>query len=122
MYVCVKEKKNSFKLTVCSYVTYAFQSEFRLYSCPSVKELLAQNSASLAKWLVRFELKDGGFDSCCSHLNSFEIHLIILRYIRNVNLPFKKGFKFAELLTKTSFLYGEGNKLSRCRKYMRENN
>ena len=25
-------------------------------------------------------------------------------YIRNVNFPFKKDFKFAELLTKTSFL------------------
>ena len=35
--------------------------------------------------------------------NSFEIHEIILRYIKNVNLPFKKDFKFAELLTKTSF-------------------
>ena len=35
--------------------------------------------------------------------NSFEIHVIILRYIRNINLPFKKDFKFAELLTKTSF-------------------
>ena len=35
--------------------------------------------------------------------NSFEIHLIILRYRKNVNLPFKKDFKFAELLTKTSF-------------------
>ena len=39
-------------------------------------------------------------------------------YMRNVNLPFKKDFKFAELLTKTSiFVYfrdrpenGEGNK------------
>ena len=39
-------------------------------------------------------------------------------YIRNVNLPFKKDFKFAELLTKTSFFVyfrdrpenGEGNK------------
>ena len=35
--------------------------------------------------------------------SSFEIHVIILRYIRNVNPPFKKDFKFAELLTKTSF-------------------
>ena len=26
-----------------------------------------------------------------------------LRYIKNVNLPFKKDFEFAELLTKTSF-------------------
>ena len=38
-------------------------------------------------------------------------------YIRNVNLPFEKGFKFAELLTKTYFFVyfrdrpenGEGN-------------
>ena len=35
--------------------------------------------------------------------NSFKIHVIILRYIRNVNLPFKKDFKFAELLNKTCF-------------------
>ena len=43
---------------------------------------------------------------------------VFLRYIKNVNLSFKKDFKFAELLTKTSFsLYfrdlpenGEGNK------------
>ena len=34
---------------------------------------------------------------------SFKIHVIILMYIRNVNVPFKKGFKFAELLTKKSF-------------------
>ena len=62
--------------------------------------------------------------------NSFEIHEIILRYIKNVNLPFKKDFKFAELLTKTSFfLYfrdrpenGERNKQRRRRKYMRKSN
>ena len=62
--------------------------------------------------------------------SSFEIHVIILSYIRNVNLPFKKDFKFAELLTKTSFfLYfrnrpknGEGNKLRRRRKYMSKSN
>ena len=35
--------------------------------------------------------------------NSFEIHAITLRFIKNVNLQFKKDFKFAELLTKTSF-------------------
>ena len=33
----------------------------------------------------------------------FEIYVIILRYTRNVNLSFKKDFKFAELLTKTFF-------------------
>ena len=62
--------------------------------------------------------------------NSFEIHVIILRYIKNVNLPFKKDFKFAELLTKTSFfLYfrdhpenGEGSKQRRRRNYMRKSN
>ena len=62
--------------------------------------------------------------------NSFEIDVIILRFIRNANLPFKKYFKFAELLTKKSFsLYfrnhpknGEGSKLRRHRKYMRKNN
>ena len=62
--------------------------------------------------------------------NGFEIYVIILRYIRNVNLPFKKDFKFAELLTKTffflyfrdSFENGERNKQRRRRKYMRKNN
>ena len=61
-------------------------------------------------------------------IKSFEVHVIILRCIRNVNLPIKKDFKFAELLTKTSFfLYfrdrpknGEGNKLRRRRKYIRK--
>ena len=51
-------------------------------------------------------------------------------YIRNLNLLFKKGFKIAELLIKTSiFLYfrdrpknGEGNKQMRRRKYMRKSN
>ena len=33
----------------------------------------------------------------------FKIHVIILIYRRNVNLPFKKDFKFAELLTKKPF-------------------
>ena len=37
--------------------------------------------------------------------NSFEIHVIISRYIRNVNLPLKKDFKFTELLTKTSLSF-----------------
>ena len=62
--------------------------------------------------------------------NSFKIHVIILMYIKNVNLSFKKDFKFAELLTKTScFVYfrdrpqnGEGNKQRRRRKYMRKSN
>ena len=51
-----------------------------------------------------------------------------LRYIKNVNLPLKNNFKFAVLLTKTSFSFtletvlknGEGNKLRKRRKYMRK--
>ena len=62
--------------------------------------------------------------------NSFKIHAIILMCIKNVNLPFKKDFKFAELLTKTSsFVYfrdrpenGEGYKQRRRRKYIRKSN
>ena len=62
--------------------------------------------------------------------NSFKIHVIILRYVRNVNLPFKKDFKFSELLTKTSFfLYfrdrpkiGEGNKQKRRQNHMPKSN
>ena len=62
--------------------------------------------------------------------NSFEIHVIILRYMRNVNLPFKKDFKIAELLSKISFfLYfrdrpknDEGNKQRKRQNYMRNIN
>ena len=62
--------------------------------------------------------------------NSFQIHKTILRYIRNVNLPFKKDFKFAELLTKTSFFLcfkdrpqnGQRNKQRRLRRYMWKSN
>ena len=40
-YKCFRQ---SISLTVCSYhVTYAFQSESKLYSCLNVKELFAQN-------------------------------------------------------------------------------
>ena len=54
-------------------------------------------------------------------IKSFKIHVINLMYIRNVNLPFKKDFKFPELITKTSFFVyfrdrpenGEGNKQRR---------
>ena len=35
--------------------------------------------------------------------SSFKIHIIILKYTRNVDLPFKKDFKFIELFTKTFF-------------------
>ena len=60
----------------------------------------------------------------------FEIHVIILRYIRNVNLLFKKDFKFAERLTKTSFFIyfrdspknSKGNKPWRRQKYLRKSN
>ena len=52
------------------------------------------------------------------------------RYLRNVNILFKKNFKSAELLTKASFfLYvrerpknDEGNKQGRRRKYTRQSN
>ena len=37
--------------------------------------------------------------------NWFKITVIIIRYIRNVNLLFKKDFKIAELLTKTSLFF-----------------
>ena len=62
--------------------------------------------------------------------NSFENNVIILSYTKNVNLLFKKDFKIAEHLTKTSFfLYfrnrpknGEGNKQRRRRKYISKSN
>ena len=60
--------------------------------------------------------------------SSFEIYVIILRYIRNTNLSYSKRIlKLQNFLQKTSFfLYfrdrpknGEGNKQRRRRKYMR---
>ena len=61
--------------------------------------------------------------------NSFEIHVIILRFIRNVNLQFKKDLNLQNFLPKLLFLYfrdrpknGKGNKLRRRRKYMRKSN
>ena len=40
----LKQKWNVLLLTVCSYrVTYVFQSEFTLYNCLNVMELLARN-------------------------------------------------------------------------------
>ena len=66
--------------------------------------------------------------------NSLKIYVIILAiilmYIRNVNLPFKKDFKFAELFIKTSFFInfrnhpenGEVKKQRRRRKYIRKSN
>ena len=74
-----------FFLSVCSYhVTYAFQSESKLYSCLNVKELLAQRRREIwglsdCNWtgthnhlVHKLTLKHGcGFESSCSHLNSF---------------------------------------------------
>ena len=37
--------------------------------------------------------------------NGFEITVIILQHVTNVNLLFKKDFKNAGLLTKTSFFF-----------------
>ena len=58
--------------------------------------------------------------------NSFEIHVIILRHIKNINLPIKKNFKFAQLLTKTPFSFrdrpenAKGKKQRRRQKYVRK--
>ena len=57
-----------------------------------------------------------------------KITVITLRYIKNVNLLFKKDFKIAEVLMKTSFflycrdrpLNGKKNKQRRRQKYMRK--
>ena len=38
-------------------------------------------------------------------INSFEIAVIILNYLRNLNLSLKKGFKIAELLPKHPFSF-----------------
>ena len=38
-------------------------------------------------------------------VNRFEITVIILRYIRNINLLFKKDFRITERLTKTFFFF-----------------
>ena len=47
------------------------------------------------------ELKAGFLCMCVREKNnSFEIHVIILRYIRNVNLPFKKDFRNLETVLK----------------------
>ena len=60
--------------------------------------------------------------------NSFEIHEIILRYIKDVNLPFKKDFKLQNFLPKHTFSFragpenGEGKKQRRLRKYVRKSN
>ena len=74
------------------------------------------------------------FVYCCireKKNNSFEISIIILRYIRNVNLSYSTLIlKLPNFLQKTSFfLYltgrpknGDGNKQRRCRKYMRKSN
>ena len=38
-------------------------------------------------------------------INNFEIIIIIFKAYKNVNLQFKKDFKSAERLTKTSFFF-----------------
>ena len=80
--------KSSNALTVCScHVTYAFQSEYTLYSCLNVKGLLARSrrkiwslsdwnwtrnpkplsSNLLNGWVFFYELSGYGFESSCSH-------------------------------------------------------
>ena len=73
---------------VCSYhTTYAFQSEFALYSGLNVKQLLAQNKREIGilidcnwshlpvwpvwlnSWVFLYELSGSLFDSSCTHLN-----------------------------------------------------
>ena len=70
--------------TACSYhVTYAFQSQFTLYSCLNVKELVAWNRRDSNKlkwslsevwpvwpngWVFVYEPSAWGFESTCSHL------------------------------------------------------
>ena len=49
-------------------------------------------------------------------------NLLVLRYIRNLNLPFKKDFKFTENVSRDRPKNGEGNKPRRRRKYMRKKN
>ena len=69
----------------------------------------------------KYPWADSGICVYVCENNSFKIHVIILMYIRNVNIPFKKDFKFAELLTKTYIFVdfrdrpenGEGNKQRR---------
>ena len=59
-------------VTVCScHVMYVFQSEFTLYSCLNVKELLAQNRREiwrLSDWVLLYELSGCGFEFSCSQL------------------------------------------------------
>ena len=57
-------------LTVCSYhVTYMFQSEYTLYSCLNVKELLVRRPVWIKGWVFVDELSGCGFESSSSHLN-----------------------------------------------------
>ena len=65
--------KTLWHMTVCSYhVTYAFQSEFTLYSCLNLKELLAQSRREIWSlsdcWVFVYELSGSGYESSCSHL------------------------------------------------------
>ena len=61
-------------LTVCSYhVTYTFQTEYTLYSCLNVKELLVRRPVWINGWVFVYELSGCGFESSCSHLNDKHI-------------------------------------------------
>ena len=66
---------------------------------------MEENTEKALRQLKKYPSAESEICACVKEKkkNSFEIHVIILRYIRNVNLPFKKDFKFAELLTKISF-------------------
>ena len=60
--------------------------------------------------------------------NSFEIHVIILKYVKNVNLPFKKILNLQDFFPKHPFSVrdrlenGEGKKQRRRQKYVHKNN
>ena len=72
-------------LTVCScHVTYAFQSEFTLYSCLNVKELLAESRCKIWRWsdcnwnrTQNHLVRGSGFDSSCSHFKKTCLFIIL---------------------------------------------
>ena len=104
-------------LIVCSYhVTYAFQSESRLYSCLNVKGLLARNrheiwslsdcngtqthnhlacKRNINGWVFIYELSGCGFKFHCSHLV-----FIMDQKIKNYT---KTCFKKSEVIYKTIY-------------------
>ena len=64
-------------LTVCScHVTYAFQSEFTLYSCLNVKELLARSRREIWRW------------SDCNWTRT-QNHLVLKRTLNHLAKPAK---------------------------------